>query len=726
MSDETPDLVSVEGTVKRVRFHNPSTGWTVLSLTVTGGELEQIVVGKLQPLAPGEVVRFSGRHTVDPRHGPQFEAHTCLPLQPSTLKGIEIFLGSGLIPGIGPVMARRIVDAFGLDSLEVLESHPRRLAEVPGIGQKRAEAIQTAMVEKKAERDVLVFLEAAGVSAAYAARIVRRYGTEAIRLVQANPYRLASEVSGIGFVTADRIAHGLGFAKDSPERAEAGLAYTLQTLAEGGHVYAPRPLLLQRASELLEIDLDALERALSRLLLQGGARLEAVGDEERLYLPRLHRAETSAARDLLALLGGHPRPLGIDPQELVDLAQKRCGIELSAKQKEAVAALANAKVMLLSGGPGTGKTTVLRGIVAALETSGLMVEMAAPTGRAARRMEEASGRPARTLHRLLEFTPRKARFERNRQNPLPADVVIVDEVSMVDLELFAALVEAVPLAARLILVGDPDQLPSVGPGAVLHELLALGQGFHSRLRAIRLERIYRQGSSSFIVGAAHDILAGREPVAGERGQVADLFIIERQDPESIIDLVKELVGSRIPKTFGLNPLEDIQVLTPMHKGAVGASRLNTELKTLLNPGPHDSESSSRFGVGDKVMQIRNNYDLDVYNGDIGRVTAADEEVGYLEVTFPERTVRYPSSELDQLVLAYACSIHKSQGSEYPAVVIVLHTQHYMMLQRNLLYTAVTRGKKLVVIVGSRKALRLAVENRNEVRRLTALAERIRS
>ncbi|MCU0662227.1 MAG: ATP-dependent RecD-like DNA helicase [Myxococcota bacterium] len=726
MLDETADLVTLDGTVKKVMFHNPVTGWTVLRLSVPNRELEQTVVGKLQPLAPGEVVRLTGRHTTDPKHGAQFEAYTCLPLTPSTIKGIEAFLGSGLIPGIGEGFARRIVDAFGLESLEVLEHAPQRLAEVPGIGPKRAQAISAALVEKKAERDVLVFLEATGVSAAYAARIVRRYGTQSIRLVQENPYRLASDVAGIGFIKADQIARGLGFNKNSPERAEAGLAYTLQLFAEEGHVYAPRQALLQRATQLLELDLDALERALCRLMLQGGARLDSTGEEERLYLPKLHRAETSAAADLFHLLEAKPRPIEAAPAALVELAEQRCGVELSAEQRAAVAALAQAKVMLLSGGPGTGKTTVLRGIVAALEANQLTVEMAAPTGRAARRMEEATGKPARTLHRMLEYAPRNGRFERNRNSPLLADVVIVDETSMVDIELFAALVEALAPSARLILVGDPDQLPSVGPGAVLHELLSLGEHFHLRLKAMRLERIFRQGQQSLIVGAAHDILRGQEPQAGEKGQNADLFIIEREDPQAIIDVIKELVGTRIPRSFGLNPVEDIQVLTPMHKGSVGASRLNAELKALLNRGKDDSDAAPRLGLGDKVMQIRNNYDLDVFNGDIGRVTREDEELGALEVTFPDRKVSYPSSELDQLVLAYACSVHKSQGSEYPAVVIALHTQHYVLLQRNLLYTAVTRGKRLVVIVGSRQALRIAVKNRSETRRMTALAQRCRT
>lgn len=724
MPETNESLVSLDGTVKKVVFHNPTTGWTVLRLVVEGRELEQTVVGKLQPLSPGEDVRLTGRYNVDPKHGRQFSALTCLPLVPNTLKGIESFLGSGLIPGIGEVMARRIVDAFGLEALEVIEQSPKRLAEVPGIGPKRALSISQSMVEKKEARDVLVFLESAGVSAAYALRIHRRYGSDSIRLVQENPYRLATEVAGIGFLTADRIAAGLGFTKDSPQRAEAGLVYALQSLADDGHVYAPRPSLLQRAADLLELDIDALERALSRLLLQGGLRTQMSGDEERLYLPRLFRAETAAARDLWELLEHRIRELDATPDELVALAEQRAQVELSDEQRAAVAALKQTKVLLLSGGPGTGKTTVLRGIVGVLEASGLMVEMAAPTGRAARRMEEATGRPARTLHRMLEFAGRSGRFERHRGNPLTADVVIVDEMSMVDMELFASLVEALPSASRLVLVGDPDQLPSVGPGAVMHELASLGSHFHRRLRYVRLERIFRQGTQSLIVSGAHDILAGREPNVGERGQAADLFMVEREEPDAIVEVVRELVGTRIPRSFGLDPIDDVQVLTPMHKGDVGSFRLNAELKGLLNKQASATSDPHRPCLGDKVMQMRNNYDLEVFNGDIGRVTAEDAELGWLEVTFPDRQVRYPSSELDQLVLAYACSVHKSQGSEYPAVVIVLHTQHYVMLQRNLLYTAVTRGKKLVVIVGSRRALKRAVHNQSQTRRLTALAERL--
>jgi exodeoxyribonuclease V alpha subunit len=726
MSQELKALETLDGTVKRVVFHNPTTGWTVLRLAVEGREREETVVGKLQALAPGETLRFTGQRSLDPKHGQQFVAATCLPLTPNTMKGIERFLGSGLVPGIGAVMARRIVDVFGLSALEVLEHEPERLKEVEGIGPKRAQAIRAALIEKKAVRDVFVFLEAAGISAAYAARIHRRYGSDAIRLVQENPYRLAADVAGIGFLTADRIAEGLGFDKASPQRAEAGLVHALSCLAADGHLYAPRPLLLERGTDLLNLDIDALERALSRLLLQGALRVEKAGDEERLYLPRLHRAETAAAQDLWALLEHRATGLSKDAAELVALAEQKAGVELSVEQRSAVAALDRAKVLLLSGGPGTGKTTVLRGMVGVLEAAGQKVELAAPTGRAARRMEEATFRPARTVHRMLEFAARLGRFERNRHNPLAADVVIVDEVSMVDMELFAALVEALRPSARLVLVGDPDQLPSVGPGAVMQELASLGAGLHKRLRAVRLERIYRQGAQSLIVSAAHDILAGREPTMGGKGQVADLFMVERDDPEAIVEVVRELVGTRIPRGFGLDPINDVQVLTPMHRGDLGSGRINEELKALLNKAARPGAELHRPCLGDKVMQIRNNYDLEVFNGDIGRVVAEDPELAWLEVEFPERTVRYPASETDQLVLAYACSVHKSQGSEYPAVVLVLHTQHYVMLQRNLLYTAVTRGKKLVVIVGSRRALRRAVQNQAQTHRLTALAQRLRA
>ena len=725
MAEGTGAGETLDGTVERIVFRNEGNGWTVMRLTVQGEPLLRTVVGSFQRVEPGERVRLTGEWTRDAKHGRQFRAVTCLPLAPETLKGIEKFLGSGLIPGVGPVMAKRLVDRFGLETLDVIESSASRLTEVEGIGAKRARAVSRAMREKREVKDVMVFLESAGVSPVFAHRIYKRYGKDSIRLVSENPYRLAMDVHGIGFLSADRIASHLGVLPDSQHRAEAGILHALEELAGEGNVFGARDEVVRRASSLLEIDIEPLERAVERLILMGGVRVDGEGADAGVYLPRLHRAESAAARDLAALLSTPAVELPVDARSAAARAERLSGIELAPMQRGAFDALAEAKVMVLTGGPGTGKTTLLKGIVACLADSGLSVLLAAPTGRAARRMAQSAGMDARTIHRLLEFNPRNARFDRNRSNPLEAQVVVVDEVSMVDVELFSALVSAIRPDARMVLVGDPDQLPSVGPGTVLTDLLRLGRRGVGGLKVVRLTEIFRQARSSLIVTGAHDVLSGREPRVGDRGQDADLFMVERDDPAACLEAIVELVTSRIPRRFGLDPIDGSQVLTPMHKGILGASNINERLQEILNPGEGGVPSRGIFyRAGDKVMQVRNNYDLEVFNGDIGRVTGADRDAGWLEIEYSERTVRYPSSELDQITLAYACSVHKSQGSEYPAVVIPLHTQHYVMLQRNLLYTALTRGKRLVVLVGTRRAVGIAVRNSTMRDRRSALARRV--
>ena len=715
---------TLDGVIERILFHNPSNGWTVLRLKTEESPLLQTVVGKLQKLSPGECIRFTGAWRRDPKHGKQFAANTCVPLSPATAQGVEKYLGSGLVPGLGPVMAKRIVGKFGIDTLEILKKAPMRLAEVEGIGPKRARAITAALVEKEALQSVMVFLESVGISPTYAAKIQQRFGNDAIRQVSDNPYKLATEIRGIGFISADRIAAKLGIPKDAPSRAEAGVLFALEELSKEGHVFTPRSDLLEKAGALLDVEVDLLESALKRLVLMGKLRLDDTLPDPSCYLNRLHQAEKTAAATLTRFITEPLPPVAFDPAAAIRATEKKSGIALAQKQKSAFFALKQAKLLLLTGGPGTGKTTLLKGIVDCLLTAKLRVVAAAPTGRAARRMAETTGHGAATIHRLLEFTPKIMRFERNRENPLEADVVVVDEVSMVDIELFAALLSALPANARLILVGDPDQLPSVGPGAVLKDTLALSHEF-AAIHAVHLDEIFRQAQSSLIVTGAHRILAGDSPRCGQKGDSADLFMIEREEPEACRDTIHTLAKTRIPSGFGFDPIEDIQVLTPMHNGILGSQQLNESLQALLNPERPDEASVGGFRRMDKVMQVKNNYDLDVFNGDIGRITVIGEDRAWLEVTFMDRKVRYPASELAQLTLAYACSIHKSQGSEYPAVIIPVHTQHFVMLKRNLIYTAITRGRRLVVLVGTKRALDIAIRNTDEMHRNSGLVHQVK-
>lgn len=715
----------LEGTIERIVFRNETNGWTVLRLKPRANDGLATVVGPFQAIYPGERVRFGGKWVSDASFGRQFKAETCLPLAPATLVGIEKFLGSGLIPGIGKVMAQRIVERFGIDTLEIIENSATRLSEINGIGRVRAVSISKAMVEKREVKNVMVFLESVGISPAYAHRIFKRYGKKAIKIVNDNPYRLASDVHGIGFKMADQIAFQLGIPKNSPYRAEAGLLFALEEFSGEGHVYAKKEGLLERAEQLLEIDIEQMRAAFERLKLMGGVVSEGKGGETPVYLPRLYHAEKDAAMHLRRLIFGQAKKLMGNLDQEVARAEKLCGIALASSQKYAFEALAKANVLVLTGGPGTGKTTLLRGLITVLQSKKKSIALAAPTGRAAKRMSESCKRDASTIHRLLEFVPRKGEFARNVDNPLPFDAVVIDEVSMMDIELFASVLAAIRNNGLLLLVGDPDQLPSVGPGTVLQDVLQVGARMGPGLQIVKLTEIFRQAQSSLIVTAAHEILHGKLPTVGEKGSNADLFMIERESPQECLDVVKQMVKDRIPQAFNMHPVDDIQVLTPMHKGMLGSANLNIELQALLNTGTEGVDfRAHRYVVGDKVMQVRNNYDLDVYNGDIGKVVLIDENKEWIKIDFDFKTVQYPVSELDQTTLAYACSIHKSQGSEYPAVVIPIHTQHFVMLARNLLYTAVTRGKKLVVLVGSKRALNLAVRNDGQAHRCSGLVQRV--
>ena len=693
-----------------------------------------------------------------------------------------------MIPGIGPVMARRVVKRFGLETLEVIERHPEKLAEVEGIGPLRSERIREAWAKQSAVKQVMIFLHSHGIPSSQVARIYRQYGDRSVAILRENPYRLAEEVMGIGFLTADRIAASLGVSPASPERAEAAVLHVLRETSDEGHVYYPWGLLAQRTARLLSLKGDTIDKervvsAIDALATKGKLAVEPpripAGEppppgESAVYLKSLCIAERECARRLASLIAAPAAAIRIDRDRAVEWFERTEKITLGADQREALRAALTCKLMILTGGPGTGKTTLVKGIIRILEKKQRRILLCAPTGRAAKRLSEATGREAKTIHRLLEFSPRALVFLRDQRHPLEADLIVVDEISMVDLPLFARLLEAVPPSCGLLLVGDTDQLPSVGPGNVLRDLIRSGAA-----EVCRLTEIYRQSDKSLIVLNAHRVNRGEMPILGKEGEQDDFFFIERQEPEKVLETVKKLVARRIPARFGLDPLDGIQVLTPMQKGLLGAANLNAELQGLFHqsaggqealpasaiparsaapsgsptprgiagtpgsavlPGPSAPPRSSLAAASsgpaieaagrrplhpaDKVMQIRNNYEIEVFNGDIGRILRIDPASRQVQVRFEDRIVSYEASQLDDLVLAYACTIHKSQGSEYPAVVIPLHTQHSVMLQRNLLYTGLTRGKRLVVLVGSRKALAMAVKNDRVQQRYTRLAERL--
>jgi exodeoxyribonuclease V alpha subunit len=727
---------ALEGSVERVVFQSPDSPFCVVRLRVTGRREPVTAVGSLFGLTPGEGLKLTGRWVRDSKYGEQFQVESWLSVKPATLQGLERYLGSGLVPGLGPVMAKRIVGRFGLDTLEVIEQHPERLTEVAGIGGKRSQAIRQAWLQQRQVQQLMVFLQGHGVATHHAVKIYKQYGDEALRVVTETPYRLPTEVWGIGFRTADQIAAKLGLAPDAPERIVAGLLHALSKAGDEGHLFLPLPELVRSAAELLGVEPAIAEAGLATLrtgdrvvieplaALRGEPRRDD-GDqpaELAVYLRPFFLAERSAAARLRRLAAFPLPPVAIDVERACRWFERQHGLELATHQREAIGRAVGGKLLVLTGGPGTGKTTLVRALVEIFAKKGERVLLAAPTGRAAKRLAEATGHPASTLHRLLEWSPQQASFQRDEHRPLAADLLVVDEVSMVDMLLAHHLLKAVPEQARLVLVGDADQLPSVGPGNVLAELLASGV-----VPCVRLQRVFRQDRAGLIVTNAHRVLAGELPLPPDEGRVSDFFLLEREEPDEVLETLRRLVLDRIPGRFGLDPREHVQVLTPMRRGTLGAHNLNAELQALLNPrGEPVDGSRGRLRVGDRVLQTRNDYALEVFNGDVGRVEAVDGEDGDVLVRFDDRLVRYPAAELDPLELAYACSIHKSQGSEYPCVVVVLHGQHHVMLQRNLLYTALTRGKRLVILLGSRRAVARAVKNADPQRRYTRLAARLRA
>jgi exodeoxyribonuclease V alpha subunit len=713
-------VTTLEATVERVVFVNEENAWGVARIR-SESRGPTSAVGRLFGIQPGERLRLTGSWEKDPKWGLQFRVESYLPLRPSTLEGIERYLGSGLVPGVGRVMAKRLVDRFGVETLDVIEHHPARLSQVEGIGPVRSRRIQEAWLEQRAVREVMIFLQGLGISPGYAGRIFRRWGQAAISEIKHNPYHLADEISGIGFETADRIAGALGIAPESAARLAAGALYVLAKAGDQGQVYLPRSLVVRRAAEVLDVAPDRVEGAVENLLSEQRLRSESLAGEREaaLYLPALFEAEVHAAEGLGRLLAAEIPGPAIDVLRALRWFEGRSQLVLQGEQRRAVELALQEKALVITGGPGTGKTTLVRAIVEIFRRKRLRVLLAAPTGRAAKRLSEATGSEARTIHRLLEFDPRKGRFQRDLDHPLAADLVLIDEVSMVDTPLARRLIDALPDGVRLILVGDVDQLASVGPGKVLEELIR-----SRRLPVVRLQEVFRQAATSRIVSNAHRVNRGELPELDAEGAETDFFFIERPEAQAALETLLELVGRRVPRGFGIDPREEVQVLTPMRRGLLGADSLNRELQALLNPRGLAAGSLKGLCAGDRVMQLRNNYDLDVFNGDIGRVEAIDPEGRRLTVRFDERRVEYESAEIEQLALAYACSVHKAQGSEYPCVVMPLHGQHHVMLQRNLLYTAMTRASRLLVLVGDREALARAVRNNHEQRRFTALARRI--
>jgi exodeoxyribonuclease V alpha subunit len=718
-----PKAATVEGTLEKIVFTNEDTGWSVVRVSSPGRFEPITAVGNLLGIQPGENLRLTGEWVRDARFGEQLAVKSYVTVKPSTLVGIERYLASGLVPGIGPTMAKRLVAHFGIDTLEIIENAGHRLKEVDGIGPIRAGRILEAWAEQRDIKDVMVFLQSHGVSSAYAIRIYKRYGRSAVHVVRENPYQLAIDVFGIGFLTADKIAGSLGIEKTSPARARAGVLHALGELVEDGHVFAPKPLLLEKARLLLEVDEAIIARAIDELAAEEAVAIEDLGASTiAIYRRDLLEAEERAAKRLIRLATAPEAKLDLDVDRALAWFESQNAITLAPEQRAALASSLRAKVSVITGGPGTGKTTIVKGLLRILEKKNRRIALAAPTGRAAKRMQEATGREARTLHRLLELDPKSGGFTRNEESPLDLDVLVVDEVSMVDLLLFDRLLAALPPSAQLVLVGDVDQLPSVGPGSVLADVIS-----SNTVQTTKLDRIFRQAEQSLIITNAHRINRGEMPRLEKSAtpENVDFYMIERRDPDDVLATIKELIQNRIPSRFGVDPIDDVQVLTPMNKGSLGVASMNRELQALLNPRGETLTRGSRvFRTGDKVMQLRNNYDLGVFNGDIGRVKSVDLEDHAVTIRFDDRDVVYGPAELDELNLAYACSIHKSQGSEFPVVVIPLSTQHWVMLQRNLLYTAVTRGRRLVVIVGSSKALSAAVNSQSENARHSHLASRL--
>ena len=730
---ERSRTMRIRGVVERITYQNPENGYTVLKCAVKNYNDLVTVVGNLLDVNVGSVLLVDGNWKIDSKYGRQFLAESWEETMPATVFGIEKYLGSGLIKGVGPKFAKRIVQKFGTETIEVIESDEKRLLEVEGIGKKRIQMIHESWEKQKEIKNIMLFLQDHGVSTAFAGKIYRQYGNESIQIVKENPFRLADDIWGIGFRTADGIAQKLGFEKDDFARIRSGIMYTLSALADEGHVYAEREQLIKKAVELLEADEMCIAGAIEKMRENKDLICEAWREEEgdSIYLPPFYYAETGVASRLrrltqtpaqdrlwTSLMQARQKTGNQDLSVDVKKIQERVHMEYDEVQTEAIRQSAISKVMVLTGGPGTGKTTTTQGIITAFQSFGLKILLAAPTGRAAKRMTEATGLEAKTIHRLLECKPPEG-YQKNEENPLEGDVLIVDECSMIDIVLMNSLLKAIPLGMRLILVGDIDQLPSVGAGNVLRDIMDSGT-----VPVIRLTRIFRQALSSRIITNAHRINQGQMPDISN-GADTDFFFTSKEEPEEAAEEIVKLVKTKLPRYYAVAPSQ-IQVLTPMQRGVVGAGKLNLMLQEALNPqGDQLFRSGYAYRINDKVMQIRNNYEKEVFNGDIGLVVSVDMQNRVLSVDFDGRIVSYESTELDEIVHAYATTIHKAQGSEYPIVVMPVLMRHFVMLQRNLIYTGITRAKKVLVIVGTKKALAYAVRNVTVTKRNTHLKMRLR-
>jgi len=727
--NQKPETIVLNGRIEKITYTSEETGYTVAKVMIQGRKDPVTAVGNLISPAQGETLTMKGEWIRHPKFGEQFKVSEFSSAAPESLAGIEKYLGSGLVKGVGPVMAERIVKKFGIKTLDIIEKDTGKLSLVEGIGEKRVSMIRKAWNEQKEIRNLMLFLHAYGLGGGYAVKIFRKYGNRATAIMKENPYRLAVDISGIGFITADKIGTKLGFSKDSKERVESGIVYLLFTLSEEGHVYYPLPALIEHCSAMLDVKKEYVEKGIDAAAASGKIVIEELeGDIQKteeegkgVFLAKYHYCEAGISKLLKIIVSSAKSFKNVFPDKAIGWAQHELSITLAEKQVEAIRSALEEKVLVITGGPGTGKTTIINAILKIFKRLKMNILLAAPTGRAAKRMSEATGLGAKTIHRMLEYNPEKGGFKRDEKNPLECNLLVVDEASMIDTFLMFSMLKAVPSEAALILVGDVNQLPSVGAGNVLNDVIESGL-----VPVVTLTEIFRQAKESRIVINAHRINSGEMPFLKADENGSDFYFIEQDNPEKIIEIIRELVTDRIPKRFGFDSFDEIQVLTPMHRGVLGSTVLNAVLQEALNPGEVLLvRSEKNYKPGDKVMQVRNNYEKEVFNGDIGRIKSINSGDQKMVVSYDGRPVEYDFHELDDIILSYAVSVHKSQGSEYPAVVMPVHTQHYMLLQRNLIYTALTRGRRLVVMVGTRKALAIGINNNRTQKRYTYLKNRLK-